>query len=46
MKNLTMNPTSVTMEYIIKSAIYENKMELQRLVRQIYSNSLKQVPMS
>jgi len=28
MKNLTMNPTSVTMEYIIKSAIYENKMEL------------------
>ena len=23
-----MNPTSVTMEYIIKSAIYENKMEL------------------
>jgi cellobiose phosphorylase len=28
MKNLAMNPTSVTMEYIIKSAIYENKMEL------------------
>jgi cellobiose phosphorylase len=28
MKNLTMNPTSFTMEYIIKSAIYENKMEL------------------
>ena len=28
MKNITMNPTSVTMEYIIKSAIYENKMEL------------------
>ena len=23
-----MNPTSFTMEYIIKSAIYENKMEL------------------
>jgi cellobiose phosphorylase len=28
MKNLTMNPISTTMEYIIKSAIYENKMEL------------------
>jgi len=28
MKNLTMDPTATTMEYIIKSAIYENKMEL------------------
>jgi hypothetical protein len=28
MNYITMNPTSATMEYIIKSAIYENKMEL------------------
>ena len=28
MNNLTMNPVAITMEYIIKSAIYENKMEL------------------
>jgi hypothetical protein len=28
MKNLTMDPTATTMEYIIKPAIYENKMEL------------------
>jgi len=28
MKNITMDPTATTMEYIIKSAIYENKMEL------------------
>ena len=28
MKNLTMDPLATTMEYIIKSAIYENKMEL------------------
>jgi cellobiose phosphorylase len=28
MKNITMDPTIVTMEYILKSAIYENKMEL------------------
>ena len=28
MKNITMNSTAATMEYIIKSAIYENKMEL------------------
>ena len=28
MKDITMNPVPTTMEYIIKSAIYENKMEL------------------
>lgn len=28
MNYTTMNPVSVTMEHIIKSAIYENKMEL------------------
>ena len=28
MKNLTMDPLATTMEYIIKSDIYENKMEL------------------
>lgn len=28
MNYITMDPTSTTMEYIIKSAIYENKMEL------------------